>query len=64
MNTVSMLLHYTLTQFSMPLYSLSHWWSFPFRLTNQNSLYISHLSHACYVPAHLTLSLSREEYKL
>jgi len=30
-------------------------WPLPFRFSNQNIVYISHLSHALYMPAHLIL---------
>jgi len=32
-------------------------WSLPFRFYNQNIMYMSHLSHACYVLAYFILAL-------
>jgi hypothetical protein len=44
-------------------------WSLPFRLSNQNSICISHLTHACYMSHFFILDLTiiiifREKYKL
>jgi hypothetical protein len=53
-----------------PSTSMSSEWSLPIRFTNQNLVYIFHLSHACYVPRPLTildvitLIIFGEPYKL
>jgi hypothetical protein len=45
-------------------------WSFPIGFPNQSIVYISHLSHACYIPTHLilidliTLIIIGEAYQL
>jgi len=39
----------------LPSTSMSSEWCLPLRFSNQNTVVISHLSHACYNPAHLML---------
>jgi hypothetical protein len=48
----------------LPITRRSFAWSHPFRYSYKNSMWIFHLSHACYVPPISSSLMFREAYKL